>query len=77
MFHAGTGPTHLNAFLTCMNFPPVSHTTLNRRQAEAGAAMEKVARESCKEVVAAERQAQIAENGCASAETTTVDLSVI
>jgi hypothetical protein len=47
MMHAGIGPTHVNALLTSINIPPVTEHTLISRQAEAGPAIESVARESC------------------------------
>ena len=56
MIHAGMGPTHVNALLTTMNHPAISETALHDRQKEVGIAMEKVARQSCEDTAAAERQ---------------------
>lgn len=59
MVHAGIGPTHVNSLLTSMNIPSVSNSTLNRRQKEAGAAIEEVARESCTQSLHHEKEAQM------------------
>ena len=56
MIHAGMGATHVNALLTTMNHPSISETALHERQREVGVAMEKVARQSCKDTAATERQ---------------------
>ena len=59
MIHAGIGPTHVNALLTSMDIPPVSEGTLNRRRAEAGPAIEKVAKDSCHEALEQEKQMEL------------------
>lgn len=61
--HAGIGPTHVNAFLTSMNIPPIAHTTLNRRQMEAGLKIESVAKQSCITSTSFERDMQMKADG--------------
>ncbi len=51
MLHAGIGPTHVNALLTCMNVPAVSDKTLKAREREIGPVIEKVAKSLCLEAL--------------------------
>jgi len=63
MVHTGIGPTHVNAFLTSMNIPSISHTTLHRRQPEAGLTIEHVAKQSCLQMTSLERIIQVKADG--------------
>ena len=56
MLHAGIGATHVNAFLSSLNIPPLSEHTLTNRQREVGNALEYVANKSCKAQAEEERR---------------------
>ncbi|XP_046408211.1 uncharacterized protein LOC124172766 [Ischnura elegans] len=47
MLDAGIGPTHANAFLTCLNVPAVTESLLKRSERIVGPAIEDVANKSC------------------------------
>jgi len=52
--NAGTGHTHVNSLLSCLDIPTVNHLTFKTREREVGKAIEHVANESyvvscCKE----------------------------
>ena len=55
MIHAGIGPTHVNAFLSAVNVPPIATGTFYSHQNEIGITIEKVAKQSCSEVAKEER----------------------
>lgn len=56
MLHAGMGPTHVNALLTSLNVPAVGANTIKAREREIGSAVEKIAKRSCTEALAAEKE---------------------
>ena len=63
MIHAGIGVTHVNAFLTTLNIPPVSANMMRRRSDEAGPAIENIAQSSCDSAINAERAAELVKQG--------------
>ena len=56
---AGIGETHLNTILTTMNIPNISRSTFKRREREVGLAVEQVAKKSCVEALAQEKEMEI------------------
>ena len=56
MLHAGIGPTHVNSLLTSLNVPAVGKNTLKAREREVGQAVEKLAKRSCEDALAAEKE---------------------
>ena len=51
MINSGLGVTHVNALLSSMNIPTISPRSLKRREREVGKHLEKLAEESCSEVL--------------------------
>ncbi|CAC5361147.1 unnamed protein product [Mytilus coruscus] len=49
MTHAGMGPSHVNNFLTECNLPPISDTTLRKKEKEFSKTIHDVAMTSCRE----------------------------
>jgi hypothetical protein len=48
MIHAGLGEAKVNDFLSSLNIPPISPTTLKKKERIAGKHVEGVAQETCK-----------------------------
>lgn len=51
MIHAGIGEAKINTVLSCLNIPHVSHSMLDERQRETGAAIERIARKTTEKYV--------------------------
>ncbi len=49
MMHTGMGPAHANNFLTECNIPPISETTLRKKEKEISKSIHDVAMTSCRE----------------------------
>ena len=75
MIHAGIGVTHVNAFLSTIDVPPVSSKMMKRRSEEAGPKIELVAQSSCEEARVEERRAELQKAGT-SDEGQDVDITV-
>ena len=52
------GETHVNNFLTTLNIPGIHHKTLKRREREASAGIEKVAKRLCTEALVVEKECE-------------------
>jgi hypothetical protein len=49
MMHTGMGPAHVNNFPTECNIPPISETTLRKKEKEISKSIHDVAMTSCRE----------------------------
>jgi len=56
MIHAGIGVTHVNAFLTSVNIPPIDAKNMKRKEREIGPAIESLAKKSCTDALWEERE---------------------
>ncbi|XP_051173340.1 uncharacterized protein LOC127289445 [Leptopilina boulardi] len=54
--HSGIGNTALNKVLACLNIPSISTNLYKRYEREVGPALEKIAKDSCKQAATEERQ---------------------
>lgn len=61
MLHIGIGETQLNNLLTTMNLPPITKSTLRKREREVGGAIEEVTKRSVSEALQEEINATMAE----------------
>ena len=59
MMDSGIGFRNLNKFLACMNIPTIDFKTYKRYETEMGESLEKIARKSCEEAAALERELTI------------------
>jgi hypothetical protein len=55
MIFCGIGESVVNNLLPALNLPSISHSTLKKREREAGLAIEAVAHETCSETVDVEK----------------------
>lgn len=62
MLHAGIGPSHVNSLLKSVNLPAVFENTLKAREREIGPVFEKVAKDSCGQVVEKEKSQWLGES---------------
>lgn len=56
MLHAGIGQKKVSMLLTVLNIPSLCHKSLKRTGREVGQALEEVAKKSCDDVVAIEKE---------------------
>ena len=56
MIHAGMGAQYVNSFLTTMNIPPLHHKTMKKREREIGNAVDSIAKKSCLDALADEKE---------------------
>ncbi|XP_070542849.1 uncharacterized protein [Ptychodera flava] len=59
MLHVGIGETQLNSLLGILNIPGITHRSLKEREREAGSAVSRVARKSCKRALHEEVEATV------------------
>lgn len=56
MLHAGIGQKKVSMLLSVLNIPSMCHKSLKRTEREVGQALEEVAKKSCDDVVAIEKE---------------------
>lgn len=55
MIDAGMGATHVNAFLTAVNIPPIPPKTLKSHERYVGKKIEAAAQQSCQDAIMLEK----------------------